>query len=114
MKTKSLQQSIERVFFFLSHQVDTDQRSDLALHYFPMVFNSKLYVKINVCGVKNFIILLLLKTNYLDLWLQALQETEIYYEKLMIREMSRYLENQGTDAEVFKWMVNTQCKMFWL
>ena len=40
MKTKSLQQSIESVFFFLSHQVDTDQRSDLALQYFPMVYNN--------------------------------------------------------------------------
>ena len=36
MITKSLQQSIESVFFFLSHQVDTDQRSDLALQYFTI------------------------------------------------------------------------------
>ena len=43
MKIKSLQQSIESVFFFffLFHYVDTDKRSDLALQYFPMVYNSK-------------------------------------------------------------------------
>ena len=46
-------------------------RSDLALQYFPMVYNSTCEDK--RVWSQEFYHFVLLKTNYLDLWLQALQ-----------------------------------------
>ena len=67
------------------HREDSGQTARIQIKGLVWLYNISLWytiVKLNstavcedkhVCGVKNFIILFLLKTNYLDLWLQALQ-----------------------------------------
>ena len=70
METKSLKQLTESfLFFFLTKLIQ--------IKGLIWLYNISLWYTIvvceNVCGVKNVIILFLMKTIYLDLWLQALQ-----------------------------------------